>query len=114
LFGATVVFPGIADVATLRDLSALAGDREVRSTTVGQTVGEWGRLRPSSSVSTVRVPRLPVDVIARGSPGHALVLRPERTYDSVRLTPAHATSPWREMSGRQPVPLPREAPGRGR
>ena len=29
LFGTTVVFPGIADTATLRDLSALAGDREV-------------------------------------------------------------------------------------
>ncbi len=114
LFGATVVFPGIADVATLRDLSALAGDREVQSTTVGHAVGEWGRLRPSSSVSTVRLPRLSVDVIARGSAGHALVLRPERTYDSVRLTPAYATSPWREMSGRQPPPLAREAPARGR
>ena len=101
LFGATVVFPGIADVATLRDLSALGGEHELHSTTVGHTVGEWGRLRPSSSVSTVRVPRFPVDVIARGSPGHALVLRPERTFDSVRLTPAHATSPWREMSGRR-------------
>ena len=114
LFGTTVVFPGIADVATLRDLSALAGDREVQSTTVGQSVGEWGRLRPSSSVSTVRVPRLPVDVISQGSPGHALVLTPERTFDSVRLTPAHATSPWREMSGRVVPLMERVAPGRGR
>ncbi len=109
LFGTTVVFPGIADVATLRDLSALAGDHELPSTTVGHSVGEWGRLRPSSSVSTVRVPRLPVDVIARGSTGHALVLRPERTFDSVRLTPAHATSPWREMSERQ-LPAPERQP----
>jgi len=114
LFGATVVFPGIADVATLRDLSALAGDHELPSTTVGHSVGEWGRLRPSSSVSTVRVPLLSVDVIARGSPGHVLVLRPERTYDSVRLTPAHATSPWRELSERQPPAVAREPPGRGR
>ncbi len=114
LFGTTVVFPGIADVATLRDLSALGGEVELPSTTVGHTVGEWGRLRPSSSVSTVRVPRFPVDVIARGSNGHALVLRPERTFDSVRLTPAYATSPWRELSGRQPPTKEREPPARGR
>jgi type IV secretion system protein VirD4 len=114
LFGTTVVFPGIADVATLRDLSALAGEREVQSTTVGQSVDEWGRLRPSSSVGTIRLPRLPVDEIARGSAGHALVLTPERTYDTVCLTPAHATSPWREMSGRQPAPLAREVPVRDR
>jgi type IV secretory pathway TraG/TraD family ATPase VirD4 len=113
LFGATVVFPGIADVATLRNLSALAGEHEVATTTVGQSVGSYGRLRPSSSVSTVRVPRLPVDVIARGSPGSALVLSPQRTYAPVRLTPAHASSPWREMMARPRDPE-REAPGRGR
>jgi hypothetical protein len=55
-------------------------------------VGEWGRIRPSSSVSTVFLPRFPVDAIARGRPGYGLVingshigevsLRPwwERTY----------------------------------
>jgi len=114
LFGTTVVFPGIADVATLRDLSALAGDHEVPSTTIGQSVGERGRLRPSSTVGTIRVPRHPVDVIARGSPGHALVLTPERTFGSVLLTPAHASSPWREMSGREPRSPARERHGRDR
>ena len=78
LFGTTVVFPGIADVGTLRDLSALAGDHEIATTTLGHAVGERGRSRPSSSVSTVRVPRLPVDVISRGTPGAALVLGPDR------------------------------------
>jgi len=102
LFGTTVVFPGIADVGTLRDLSALAGDHELATTTVGHAVGERGRIRPSSSISTVRVPRLPVDVISRGTPGSALVLGPDRSFGSVTLTPAHASSPWREltMSGR--------------
>jgi type IV secretion system protein VirD4 len=114
LFGTTVVFPGIADVATLRNLSALAGDHEVATTTLGHAVGEYGRLRPSSSVSTVRVPRLPVDVIARGSPGSALVLTPQRTFASVQLTPAHAYSPWREMTARTRTPPVREAPGRSR
>lgn len=114
LFGTTVVFPGIADVATLRDLSALAGDHEVPSTTIGQSVGERGRLRPSSSVGTIRVPRRPVDVISRGSPGHALVVTPERKFGSVRLTPAHAWSPWREMSVREPPSMALEMHGRGR
>jgi type IV secretory pathway TraG/TraD family ATPase VirD4 len=114
LFGATVVFPGIADVATLRDLSALAGDQELATTTVGHTVGERGRIRPSSSVSTVRVPRLAVDVIARGSPGRALVLNPERTYSSIALTPAHATSPWRELTEPAVRSVRRAPPERGR
>jgi type IV secretory pathway TraG/TraD family ATPase VirD4 len=98
LFGTTVVFPGIADVATLRDLSALAGDHEIATTTVGHAVGERGRVRPSSSVSTVRVPRLPVDALARGVPGRALVLGPARSFGSVTLTPAHLSSPWRDLT----------------
>ena len=114
LFGTTVVFPGIADVATLRDLSALAGDHEVASTTLGHSVGDRGRIRPSSSVSTVRVPRLPVDVISRGSPGSALVVTPERKFGSVQLTPAHASSPWRELTARHRPFFERGAPDRGR
>jgi type IV secretion system protein VirD4 len=108
LFGTTVVFPGIADVATLRDLSAIAGEHELSTTTVGRSLGDRGRIRPSSSVGTVRVPRLPVDVIARGVPGSALVVSPQRTFGSVHLTPAHACSPWRELtrSGRAPVERP--------
>jgi type IV secretory pathway TraG/TraD family ATPase VirD4 len=97
LFGTTVVLPGIADTATLRDLSALGGDHEVATTTLGRSVGEWGRIRPSTSVSTVRVPRFPVDAIAHGTPGDALILGPDKTIGSVTLTPAHASSPWREM-----------------
>jgi type IV secretory pathway TraG/TraD family ATPase VirD4 len=114
LFGTTAVFPGIADVGTLRDLSALAGDHEVPTTTVGRSVGERGRLRPSSSVSTVRVPRLPVDVIARGTPGCALVLSPDRSFGSVTLTPAHVSSPWRELTAAGRPPLDRAPDGRSR
>ena len=114
LFGATVVFPGIADVATLRDLSALAGEHEVASTTLGHAVGDRGRIRPSSSVGTVRVPRLAVDVIARGTPGCALILSPERTYSSVRLTPAHSTSPWKELTAARHTVVERPPPDRGR
>jgi hypothetical protein len=98
LFGSTVVLPGIADTATLRDLSALAGDHEVATTTVSRRVGRYGRLRPSSSVSAVRLPRYPVDVLAHGRPGHALMISHDKSMSEVALTPAHLSSPWREMT----------------
>jgi hypothetical protein len=114
LFGTTAVFPGIADVATLRDLSALAGEHEVASTTLGHAVGDRGRIRPSSSIGTVRVPRLPVDVIARGTPGHALIVSPERNFGTVRLTPAHSTSPWKELTAARHAVVERSPPDRSR
>ena len=97
LFGTTVVLRGIADTATLRDISALAGDREVAATTVSRSVGRWGRIRPSTSVGSARQPRLPVDAVAHGAPGRALVLGPDKEVQEVALTPSHAHSPWREL-----------------
>jgi type IV secretory pathway TraG/TraD family ATPase VirD4 len=98
LFGTTVVLPGIADTSTLRDLSALAGDHEVGKTTIGRSVGRWGRIRPSTSVGSTRQPRLPVDAVARGAPGRALVLGPHKEVQQVLLTPSHDHSPWRELT----------------
>jgi type IV secretory pathway TraG/TraD family ATPase VirD4 len=108
LFGTTVVLRGIADTATLRDLSALAGDREVATTTVSRSVDRWGRLRPSTSVGTTHQRRLPVDAVAHGAPGHALVLGPDKEVRHVALTPAHERSPWREL-----LPSARELAGPG-
>ena len=100
LFGTTVVFPGIADVGTLRDLSALAGDHEVPSTTVGHAVGERGRLRPSSSVSTVRVPATPGGRDRAGiARACALVLSPERTFGSVTPHPRPRHEPVARADG---------------
>jgi type IV secretion system protein VirD4 len=98
LFGTSVVFPGIADPLTLRSLSALGGEMEVATTTISQSIGRHGSIRPSSSVGTVRVPRYPVDAIAHGKAGHALVVGYDRRFREVQLTPAHACSPWREMT----------------
>jgi hypothetical protein len=55
-------------------------------------------------VSPSRQAALPVDAIARGAPGHALVVGADKDVETVRLTPAHARAPWRE--------LVREPPGR--
>jgi type IV secretion system protein VirD4 len=97
LFGTTVVLRGIADTSTLRDISALAGDREVATTTLSKSVDRWGRLRPSASVGTGHQKRLPVDAVAHGTPGQALVLGTDKKVREVMLTPAHASSPWREL-----------------
>ena len=97
LFGTSVILPGIADPTTLRILSDVGGEHDVARTTVGHAVGDRGRLRPSSSVSTIRVPRYPVDAISRGTPGGALVLNSSSRLAHVSLTPAHARSPWREF-----------------
>jgi type IV secretory pathway TraG/TraD family ATPase VirD4 len=97
LFGTTVVLRGIADTQTLRDISALAGDHEVATTSVSRSVDRWGRIRPSTSVGSIRQQRLPVDAVAHGAPGRALVLGPEKEVFEVSLTPAHSSSPWREL-----------------
>jgi type IV secretion system protein VirD4 len=124
LFGTTVVLPGIADTTTLRDLSALAGERNVRRETLSRSVGTWGRIQPSTTLSTTSEPRLPVDAIARGHPGRAHVLGPDKAMAEVELTPAHARSPWRDLvtatrehtleatPGREQTPGREETPGR--
>lgn len=116
LFGTTVVLPGIADTKTLRDLSALAGDREMVSTTISRSVDHWGRIRPSTSVSPSRQQRLPVDAVSRGMRGHALVLRPDKEVTWVALTPAHERPPWRDLidRARHRDAVAWEPPGLGR
>jgi len=121
LFGTTVVLQGIADTTTLRDLSALAGNHQVTSTTISRSVGRWGRIRPSTTEGRHPEARLPVDAVARGAPGCALVLAPDKELHEVVLTPAHQRSPWRELVGpmrelargvpARGVPAQREPPG---
>jgi type IV secretion system protein VirD4 len=78
LFGSKVVFPGIGDTRTLEAISLLAGevDRRVLSDTrSGAGSGILGRRGTVSRTTSLRRERrLPVDVIARGSPGTALCL----------------------------------------
>jgi type IV secretion system protein VirD4 len=114
IFGTTVVLGGIADVRTLEALSALSGDREVRSRTVGFSDGAGGR-QVSATDATVLRRRLPADVIARGTKGWALCVDARNRLGWVRLTPAYATWPWRDCieqdRGRSHTRLP-GTPGR--
>ena len=144
LFGTTVVLPGIGDVRTLEALSALAGEEEVRTRSVSAPAPPPGGVGavlsrlvlgvrterswqvPTVTTSTVMRRRLPVDVVARGHSGMALVVDERNRMGWVRLTPWFATEPWRSAAlgpglGAAPGPRHRDGPrpplpgpGRGR
>ncbi|MHB8438462.1 MAG: type IV secretory system conjugative DNA transfer family protein [Acidimicrobiales bacterium] len=119
LFGTTVILPGIGDMATLRAVQDLAGGHEVPTTSTTQAKPEdpWralmslgiqmvsgrgapvGQLRaaPSTTVATRREPRLPLDAVARGHRGMAVVVDEGKRVGWVRLTPWFAEEPWRSM-----------------
>jgi len=73
LFTHRLVLSGLADMSTLKAISALAGEVDV--TIRSNTVGRGFRQRQSSSTWSVRrQPMLPVNVIARGRPGTGLLI----------------------------------------
>ena len=79
LFNTKVLFPGIADHRTLQLVSAMAGDKQVQVRSVNRPDPLMNLLAkhkatPSVTTSVTWRPRLPVDVVARGFPGAALVL----------------------------------------
>jgi type IV secretory pathway TraG/TraD family ATPase VirD4 len=85
LFATTVLLPGIADPATLRTVTTLAGnvDRPHTSAT-------WGPTGHSRTTATRQLPLLPESVVAHGRPGLALHLR--GTHPSwLRLTPWYSS-----------------------
>ena len=72
LFVHTILLPGVADMATLRQISALAGEMDVPYKSVSRPT----KLFAHATVTThlQRLPRLPVDAIATGHPSHTLLL----------------------------------------
>jgi len=73
LFTHKLVLPGVADLATLKAISALAGEMDV---TVRSTTVDRGLLpkHASTNWSLRRQPRMPVDAVARGRAGTALLI----------------------------------------
>ena len=97
IFGTTIVLGGIADMRTLEAISALGGEREVRSRTVSLSEGTSGR-QVAASDATVLRRRFPVDLVARGVEGWALCVDARNRLGWVRLTPAHDAWPWRNCT----------------
>jgi type IV secretory pathway TraG/TraD family ATPase VirD4 len=100
LFGTKLLMPGIGDVRTLEAVSALCGEHDVpvRSTSGGP---RWAPLLggrgPTTTVSTRRERRSPVDALARGVPGMMFGLS-SRGFGYLGLAPFFRQSPWREAA----------------
>lgn len=95
LFSDKVILPGIADMRTLELVSAIAGDEQVRIQSYTKPVDPAPVLRmianirlpePTVTTSVVWRRRIPVDKVARGSPGMALLLSGSAT-SLARITP---------------------------
>ncbi len=116
LFNTKVVFPGVGDTRTLEAFSLLAGEHEVESVTRTEgdrltgLAGLLGARHPQRrSVGTRKERRLPVDLIARGLPGHALCMdgaspsfvemRPWWRDRVVRAAAGHTPGQARERGG---------------
>jgi type IV secretory pathway TraG/TraD family ATPase VirD4 len=96
IFNTKVIFPGIGDYRTLQLISALAGDQQVPIQTISQWAGEWGRIRHSVSEAPQFRPRLPIDQVARGDPGHTLNLSAASMYRAAHI-------PWFEHRWWRPL-----------
>jgi hypothetical protein len=70
LFTHKPVLAGIADIPTLKAISALVGDIDVRVSSATITRGLFPR-QSSTTWSVRRQSMLPVDAVARGRPGAA-------------------------------------------
>ena len=111
LFGATVVLPGVGDVRTLEAISVLCGSEDVWV----RSESDGGRGR-SHTWSTRRQRRLDPDQVARGRPGHGLLLGGGRAPAWTPLTPWWALPPPQAALSRSVVALPAgpaERVGRG-
>ncbi|HWC39076.1 MAG TPA: TraM recognition domain-containing protein, partial [Acidimicrobiales bacterium] len=99
LFGTKVILPGIGDLRTLELVSALAGETDVQVRSVSKSRWRPRTRMPRSSVTTSsrRQRRLPVDAVAQGRRGQALVIDGATSPAWMRLTPWYSTSPWSEI-----------------
>ena len=104
LFGTKVVLPGIADLRTLEVVSALAGevDAPVRSVSRSPWRPRWRGPRYSVTTSTRRQRRLPVDSVAHGRKGHALLIDGPAPPAWMRLTPWYSGPPFSQIASIRP------------
>jgi type IV secretion system protein VirD4 len=94
LFGWKALLPGIADLATLQLVSALAGEKQVVMQSYTSNGSIWtGNLSGAKTYYAQRVPVMRVDEVSRLSPGTALVLGPGEGPGLLRLVPCWE-EPW--------------------
>jgi type IV secretion system protein VirD4 len=101
LFGAKVFLPGIADLATLDLVSRLGGEIDIPIRSVSRP-SRWSRSRrsPTTTWSTHRQRRLPVDAVNQQPTGTALLLEGRAPPTRVSLTPWWTTPPFAPVAER--------------
>jgi type IV secretion system protein VirD4 len=105
LFGTKLVLPGIADLATLDLVSRLGGEVDAPRRAVSR--GPWwspARRVPTTTWSTQRQRRLPVDAVHQQPPGSALVLSGADPPVRVGLRPWWSTVPFAPVPDATPTP----------
>ncbi len=96
LFPVTMLLPGIADRTTLTLVHDLAGEQlELHASRTEPSRG-FPR-RASTTLSGMHRPVQPMNVIAKGLEGHALMIGPTRDVMPIELTPSHRSKPWSKL-----------------
>jgi type IV secretory pathway TraG/TraD family ATPase VirD4 len=106
LFQTKLVLAGISDPRSLEALSLVLGeiDRPMPTHSTGSSIATTGWFSPTTTTrsrsdgyTVARQRRLPPGEIAAISPGNALLVTGAR-HRRLRLTPYHATEPWRTIT----------------
>jgi type IV secretory pathway TraG/TraD family ATPase VirD4 len=94
LFPTNLILPGIADLSTLKVVSTIAGDIDVRRTSYTTSFVVPGTR--SRTIHTERRPRLPISSLSQGNPGQVILLTSAHP-SLLRLTPWYANPALRSM-----------------
>jgi type IV secretory pathway TraG/TraD family ATPase VirD4 len=94
LFSTTLLLGGVADRTTLRAFHDLAGRSRVARVSRSRSPSRRGRPNVSETWSTTDEDVIPLDEVARGRPGHGLLLDATNAVGWVPLTVAHRDQPW--------------------
>ena len=113
LFSTKVIFPGIGDARTLELISQLAGEEQIPVKSISAPGTFLSALASNGGTqvhwSTQWRRKIPVDQVARGRPGCALLIAPGSIISTVWSVPWFAYPEWYEQATGQTWPGDRDS-----